>query len=124
MNNPKVEAMVRRIKEKTSEGQLQWEETEAEGVYQTAFTSYSVQVSLEDSREAQGTDVVLRIFNSEGKMIEEVRDPDLVGDKYDSPKAFKEMRELYDTARRYAMGVEQALDQILKDLDDKDEIPF
>lgn len=66
-------------------------------------------------------DYVVRIYNHEGKMIEEVADTDF-GQDY--PEIYKAMSEMYDTARRIAMGVEEALDEILGELKDEDDLPF
>jgi hypothetical protein len=57
-----------------------------------------------------------QIFDADGALLEEVADPDLK-DFLTDP--FKVMRTIDETARRSAMGVEQALDRILGALGDE-----
>ena len=111
----------------TAKGRVSWEETTSTGVYQASFSNYSVTISLEDSQEGAEHDVRISIFNDEANVIESFSDIDLDVewfreiDANDTP--YKIMHGLYETARRIALGSEQAINDILSELDD-DGIPF
>jgi hypothetical protein len=61
--------------------------------------------------------LVLQIYDENGALVEEVSDLEFnENDFVTAPFTF--MNEIYTQARRTAMGVEQALDSLLKDLDD------
>jgi len=98
---------------------LVWQETEVDGVYQISFPTYSVSLSRRrnpDPEEAE-KDYWISIYNSDGKLIDEISDVDLQSD-FSNPEltAFQYMGELYDMARRSAMGVENAIQEILAQL--------
>ena len=117
MTNPKMARLLARLVEKTDQGKVSWEETEQTDVYQAAFPGYSVRISY---REATGllalgtTDYLLSIFNEDGTQIDEASDVDLKSDYSDS---FNRMKKLHEDARRKALGVDEALDKILAELD-------
>jgi len=112
MASDKMVELVKKLVQRTVEGKVPWEQTESDGVFQAAFPGYAVRIfsRLEENR----FDYVLCLFNEEGVKIEEVTDVDL-RDKI--PAAFLIMKEMHDAARRKAMGVEEALDRILAELD-------
>jgi hypothetical protein len=120
MSYPKMALLVRKLLEKSRQGKIAWEQSPKAGVYQASFPEFTVQIGTR-GREDE-TDVVLRIFNSGGQLVEEIADPELRGD---IEKSFGVMMEIYETARRTAMGVEQALDKLLSELASKDDqVPF
>ena len=96
--------------QKTNNGSLRWEATAAEGVYQVSFPRFTVQIS------ERGNDFVLTILNSEGTLLEEAADPEFQG-KIENP--FSRMQQLYVNARRQALGVDAALDELLNELSKK-----
>ena len=106
---------------KTLSGKIDWEETALKEVYQTSVANYSLRIS----REAAS--VRITIVNELGNEIETFLDDDL------SPAWFVEigitdnpfivMKSMYEIARRRALGSEQAIDNILRELDD-DALPF
>jgi hypothetical protein len=108
--------LVKKIHEKTLNGDIQWEETEKEGIYQAAFPNYSVRIhaALSGQHEDYPWDYTLSIFNGEGKLVEDITDTDLLRDHSDS---YTLMQELYRAARSIAMGVETAIDDILTSLE-------
>jgi len=124
MSSLKSKALIIRLLDRTNEGKVEWEETDIEGVYQASFRSHSVQIARKPARgDPEGAeDIVLAVYNQEGKLIDEIGDPDLVQFGLSTQEAFQLMSKLYETARRYAMGVEQAIDNLLQELND--DIPF
>lgn len=121
----KMARLVARLAARTEDGSVNWEETAVTGQFQLAFPNYSVLVLLQESKGqiAGALDVVLRVCNTAGDVVEEVADPDLE-DILENP--YQDMLELYQLARRSAMGVEDALNSILSALEDEDDdkVPF
>jgi hypothetical protein len=115
----KMQKVVQMLSAKTAEGQVAWEQTDEEGVFQVAFPNYAARVLRRVTGQFSDSDeyYVLRIYNQNGSLIEEVVDQDLKDSFLTPPDAYKIMKALYDGARRKAMGIEQALDQILATLE-------
>ena len=111
----------------TVDGRVDWEETTSSGVYQASFSNYAVTISLQESQDDEENNVRISIYNSEASMIESFSDSALDCDWFfemdvtETP--FKIMYELYEIARRTALGSEQAVNEILKELED-DDLPF
>jgi hypothetical protein len=113
--NPEDEKLItftHRIFEKTKNGELRWEATANSNVFAVAFPKYSV--SLERVPETDDTRgfIVLRISNDRGQTVEEFSSWQA------SRSGFEDMAELFDRARRIAMGLNEALDELLRDLDE------
>ena len=110
---------------RTNSGKINWGETVEEDVYQASLANYSVRISLEDSETTAPNDVRITIINSEGSVIESFTDVDLRDEWHgnleidESPYVI--MLNMYEIARRTALGSEKAIRDILKELDD-DEI--
>jgi hypothetical protein len=110
--------MTKLLGSKTNEGVLPWEKTAAKDRFQTAFTNYSVQI-FERRNDDESTDVVIRLLNQDGKVIEEYTDADI--QPYfpgDSNASFKLLRDLFNAARRSALGADKAIDDLLNELQD------
>jgi hypothetical protein len=115
MSYQKIADLIFKLHEKTVLGKVKWETTTTEGVYQAVFAGYSIRISKYPE------DIVLQIYNEDGELIEEVNDSEV--NKVSPYTAWTLMLNLYETARRVAMGTEEALDSIMSILDD-DGIPF
>lgn len=59
----------------------------------------------------------LKMFNQDGRLIESIAPSDI---KEVSPNAYSAFIELYDMARRTALRVDEALENILSELDRKE----
>jgi hypothetical protein len=93
------------VYDQTLRGELKWEKTPDFSTFQTSFPSYSI--LIQDSRDT----IVFKICNEEAQVIEQLSEAQA------SNSGFSNMRDLYLAARRAAMGVDQALDEILKNLE-------
>ena len=113
MSYPKIAKLVEVLLSQTENGLLQWESTEKSEMFQASFPRYSVRLSIRYVSDID-IDYVLQILNEFGDIVEEVSDPDL---KDVLESAYKKMRVLHEAARRSAMGVESALDEILSFLE-------
>jgi len=98
-----------------------WETTEEENVFQTAFSKYIIRISNKNN---------ISLFNEEGALIETIEDSRYIHEyfeaKYDSINQqdgfygdFNIFEELYHVARRKALGVDFALQDIINQLDNK-----
>ncbi|MCK4570748.1 hypothetical protein KAT84_02240 [Candidatus Bipolaricaulota bacterium] len=119
MATEKQRILVNRLASRTEAGYIHWEETEIEGVFQVSFSSSSVQISLQGANTPE-PDVVIRLFNAEGKHVDEFSDRDVADGDF---PAYRIMYEMFETARSQALGVEQVLDSLLADLG-PEEVPF
>lgn len=108
----KLHTFVRTLKARTEEGKINWQPTVEEAVYQAAFPNYLVKIWMRQSvHDHQGEDICIAILNKDGTVIEEFDDITLGGTGFDRP--FPLMELLYRLARRRAMGLDKALDEIL-----------
>jgi hypothetical protein len=110
MSYPKLIELVKKLQQVTSTTGLNWKTTEAEGVFQASLADYTVRLDMRRSRMADGDEYFVSIFNWGGELVEELGDEDAEG-------MFPVMKELYELARRQALGVDKAIDSILKDLE-------
>lgn len=113
MSYPKIAKLVDALLSQTESGALRWAQTEKSDMFQASFPRYSVRLYTAQGNTIE-VDYVLQILNELGDIVEEVADPDL---KSVMETPFAVMRRLHDAARRSAMGVETALDEILGFLD-------
>ena len=118
MSNNKILTVLDKLIEKTSAAELDWKPTEKKDTYQVIFPRYSIRIFVVDKGFEE--DVVVQIINSEGNILETFSDID-IREYY--PDAYSKMLGLHASARRKAMGVEDALDELLRVLS-KDDIPW
>jgi len=108
--------LVRLLHAKTQAGELQWERTAYLNNFQSSFPSYVVRVSMKQGEADAGPDYYVAIRDQEGTLIERAGDADIERAVPNS-RAFVLMGELYSMARRQALGVNQALDSLLSELE-------
>ncbi|MCU1051146.1 hypothetical protein [Stenotrophomonas maltophilia] len=116
MISEKTYELASRIAEMTEKGLIQWKETELEDVFQVSFSSNSVRIWSRPSRSHPTSfEYVMSIINWSGNVVDEVGDED--------PEDLDEKQDLYgilkgchDSARRAALGVDEAIDEIMNEL--------
>lgn len=121
MEQNKLIALINRIITKTSYGELDWESTNNPKSFSVSLSNYSISISAIKSFDYDDDDYRITIYNEEGDVIEEATDIEL---KNQMPDALIRFKTLFDEARRKAMGVDEALDDILKELEDDEDAPF
>jgi hypothetical protein len=99
---------------KQRQGKLAWEETERPKTFQVAFSQSAVRIS-ERAGEDDTDDIWISVFDEQGRLLEEFSDVDL---KNEVQSVYSKMYELYEAARRAALGVDKALDSLIDELDD------
>jgi hypothetical protein len=138
MNRSRIMTLIQALSQQTKDGLISWEATTVEDTFQISFANYSVRISSRPTQapDTFGMDYVLQIFNADGTTIAEVDDVEL--NPYWTP-AYRVMKDLHDAARRQALGIDRALDELLNTLRlnaplppieeaeedvDPDELPF
>jgi hypothetical protein len=117
----RYEKIVDLLAKKTEDNEIEWKESPISDIYQVSFANYSLTISEVYNSRQDVTDYVVSILNSEGNMVDSFSDVDL--DKSSGGTRYLSiLRDLYQNARRQALGVDKALDEILKELDD--DLPF
>lgn len=119
MADKKIAMLIQRLREKTDQGRIRWEKRAKDGDFIASFPNYAVLLSIRSSPQFQNSDAYfLEILNEDGEIVEKVSDEDFEGDEFEEEDAFEVMEELYNSARRNAMGIEKAVDSLLSALAD------
>ena len=106
------------IYEKTKKGEIKWEATPDGGTFQASLASYSILIrrvagamtTVASSIPIATNFVTLQICNEQGQVIEELTEYDAIGADF-------KLEELFELARRMAMDVEKALDDLIGTLE-------
>jgi S-adenosylmethionine hydrolase len=122
MTEEKLVELVRRIENKTAIGVLKWETTASENEFQTTLSSYVIQIQSKFSRDGDH-DFTLNIIDGFGNAIESVSDTELArmanefGLLKSSGESYRLMEKIFVKAKRQALGVDSAIDNILSELE-------
>jgi hypothetical protein len=115
MTSEKYLRLVSLLIKRTNENTAQWEPTSRDGVFALSLPDYTVRISI--VRGGDDTqDVTFQIVNSEGTLIDTFTDNDAAAGLSDKTPAYRDISNLYDQARRQALGVDKALDQLIEEL--------
>lgn len=117
----KLWQLAERLLKKTRDGSVKWETTADKGVFQTSFPKFSVAVREIWVYGQDEPDYTITVYGEDGDPIESATDAELrnsVAELENSRMAFHTMRELFNSARRSATGVNEALDELLAELDE------
>ncbi len=123
----KLATLAHALYQRTLKGEIDWEVTVSDGVYQASFSNYSIKILLEKSKSVPDVeDVRISVFDQNGAEIESFTDVD-IADEWKKrfshvSDSFDGMQGTYEIARRSALGTEKAIDQILSELEG--ELPF
>ena len=117
MSSDKRIEMVKKLLQKTNKGVIGWEDTSDENKFQAMISNHIIQVSLEDEK-GKPLGVQIDILNNKGEIIDNFICKENAGSIYRDT-----FYPMFEKARGYARGTEQALDEILNVLND-DDVPF
>lgn len=116
MAYPKLARMVSEIHRRTSGGSMRWEETSTENTFQVALANYTLRISQITSNYEDDISYYFAITDEKGREIEGLSPGD-----FDQTELGKRphvvLKEIYEGARRMALGVEKSLDDILSQLE-------
>lgn len=104
-----------RVAHKTLNGDLRWEDTEREGVYQTSFPEYTIRISKQKptSTPSRAREIVITLHNDWGKPIGEITEEEYNQSGH-SPEL---LHDMYRAAEQEALRLEASLDDVLKYLE-------
>jgi hypothetical protein len=105
--NQKLFKLVEMLYERTKSNAVQWQRADR-GVFTVSFPNYSIDISGDEWV------IVLRIYNSEGEIIETISSDELQQgvDTLNADYGMK-MRELHKLARRSALRSDEAIDDLI-----------
>jgi hypothetical protein len=112
MADLKLWQLIQALAERTKDGRVPWRPAVRDGSYVASFVNYSVEIA--PNQRGETLDYVLRVYNSDGDVIEESSDVELRPVATEEPFAY--MRTLYESARRTAFGADKAIDALLREL--------
>ena len=125
MADDKLIKLVKGLEKLTLDGKVAWETSDRVGVFQVSYPNYSLRISTKERDDAE--DIWITIIDDVGDVVESFSDVTLGNSFID---AYRLMSRTYAEARRIAMGVNAALDEILGEMglnteeDDDSDIPF
>jgi hypothetical protein len=130
----KTATFILRLYLATKNDRIKWEKTVEDNTFQTSFANYSLKINMWDSDDS-GYIYVLSIVNSDGIEIARIMPEDVSNFTFEKKTSVAVFRDIYEKARRTALGIEKALDDLIESLnkvnkpdDDKmppdDDIPF
>ncbi len=118
----KLLTLLKRLYFRTVNGEVEWESTADPTAFVVSFPRYAVQVSEHTDPYREASAWSLRIYNDDNELMDSISNAQLEREQIED--GTRMLAELYSGARRKAMGVEQAIDSILEELGEEDEIPF
>jgi hypothetical protein len=108
----KLITVLTRLYAKTKADVVEWEPSEDANIFGVKFSDYTISIQHLLATANYPELFTLRIANSEGVPIQEM---DSITAK---DNGFADMRDLFYRARRHAVDLDGALDDMLKELDD------
>ena len=107
--------MVDLLYEKTMADELRWEKSPYDDRFQVSFRKYSITIYLVQT----GSRLIIKItiVNEEGREIDDFSNEHILPESIGYKDPFEVMSDMYEKARRQANGVDEAIDDILGDLE-------
>jgi hypothetical protein len=119
MRYDKEAKLIDLLLERTEANQLEWSVAVEADEFQVSFADKSVRISRMRTRDGSAIDYVIELINEDGNVVDTFRDTNIDRAMTGNTGGpwYKKMRDLYDFARRSALGADKVLDAILNDLD-------
>jgi hypothetical protein len=99
--------------QRTSSGQIKWEQTARKNSFLTAFPNHSVQIGYEEGGAMTPPLYRLSVFNEDGALVEDTTD---LGIGATAERGAYPLSEIYALARRSAIGADAVLDELIAEL--------
>ncbi len=117
MDIDKIKKLVVMLHQKTLDGKVKWEKTSKVGLFLATFSGSSVRMFTKENEDSpEDLDYYLTIYNAQGDRVEVVSDI-LLQRADEKFGGYKLLSETYEMARRIALGVDDAIDALLSELD-------
>jgi hypothetical protein len=104
---------------KSGKGELEWQPSVSENSFQVSIKSNTVRLAEVPSRDidSESPDYVISLINDQGIEVDTFSDIDLNATEAQGQKNwYRQLKNLYVTARRTALGSEKVLSDVLRDL--------
>jgi hypothetical protein len=112
----KIAQLVKRLADQTAAGLIAWQPTAVDDMFMVSFPKYSV--SIQPTTDQEGVPFIeITVRDGEGRVLESVNDGDL--DIF-VEKPYQLLSDMHASARRQALGVNQAIDELLRHLGKND----
>ena len=108
----KLITVMNKLYARTKADVVDWEPSEDPNIYAVKFADYSISIERVPEAENAPESFNFSIANSDGLVIQEV-DNNLA-----KKNGFADMKDLFDRARRRAVDLNGALDDLLSELDE------
>jgi hypothetical protein len=116
----RLQKLVDRLRELSAREKVPWTETADEGSFQATLHGGVVTIADEQGGEPYGEFVrryVVRFYDPAGKLLDSATSTDFAGQTFSGGKeALGALSDLYEMARRKALKVDEALDELLRSL--------
>jgi hypothetical protein len=120
MSDDRLLKLIQKLSDLTAKNRVAWKEAEQGEAFLASFSGHSVSIAVRQSRlDGNQSEYFIRILDQWGDTVEEVGD-----ENYEDQQVFEQMKQLFEKARRIAKGVDVALDEIFRALDEADDLPF
>ena len=108
----KLLTVLNKIHARTKTDVLEWEPSEDPNVFAAKVADYTISIERAPETARSPESFNVSIANSDGLVIEEL-------DSYLAAKSgFDNMKEIFERARRHALDINGALDDLIRELDD------
>ena len=108
----KLIVLMNKIYARTKASVLDWEPTEVPNILAVKLADYTISIERAGETDKAPESFNLSIANSDGLVIQEL------SDYLASKNGFADMKDLFDRARRQAVGINDALDDLIRELDE------
>ena len=106
----RIGTLIERLLERTKTKALKWEQNPSKN-FEASFPNYTVELAACDQI------ICLQIYNDEGEVLESTTTAQLNGTA-DLYKHANQLENLYEMARRTALGSDQAVESLIAALED------
>lgn len=121
MVSDKLIRIIIKVVDLTDQGKLSWTQAQDPMTYFCDINGMKVQIQMIDSSQYPDShDALFSIKNSAGSVVESLIDTEIEGTLAFGELPFPYLSGLFDKARRNALGIDTQLDDLLKELDNKD----
>jgi hypothetical protein len=117
MADEKLANLVMKLQQGTEKGKVLWETTASDSMFQATLSGYIVQISQNPDPQSEDPDYMVTILNKDGQVIEAALNGELGQTAvFANENAYRVMRNIFNRARRAALGGDQAIDAIISQL--------
>lgn len=109
----KQKELIHKLIAKSGLDEIEWEKTAFPSTFRASFPTYSVSIALDEILATGSSEYVCYIHDASGKLIDRFSHADLAALNRLGETSFELMQDLYELARRRALGTDQALDDLL-----------